>query len=81
MKTAEKWNSEITTSEVSNYHLIRAIQLDAMQEGMRRAAEIVHVDGNIYVFADFNAILEGRKKEILEASNNLTINDLCATNT
>jgi hypothetical protein len=56
--------------------IIRRIQLDAMKEGMRRAADILHVDGDVYIFKYVNEIREERKEAILTAAEQLTEKDL-----
>ena len=74
MKTAEKWLTEklqgkhgepqLHTAQewdTSMLHLFKQIQLDAMKEGARRAAEICSTRGKD-VYAGSNPIREGIKR-------------------
>jgi len=88
MKTAEEWLEKngiekyIGSGEDERPHTllsladIQQIQLDAMKEGMRRAAEIVHKDGTVYLHKLMNDTIVPRKQAILSASEQLTIKDL-----
>lgn len=42
MKSASEWRSELNFSDTTTEDDIRTIQLDAMKEGMRRAAELAN---------------------------------------
>jgi hypothetical protein len=69
MKTAEEWNKESWQMPQSKTEIerIRQIQLDALQEGMRRAAE--------YIDVNFNKMTPV-KRELLLLSKQLTVKDL-----
>lgn len=80
MKTAQEWYAHLTTTEVIrksdggdlllteiNEDQLKQIQLDAMKEGMRRAAGLCDEE-----FFEHNEC----RKDILSASDQLTLNDL-----
>jgi len=79
MKTAEEWNSQIRqdgSKEAHNYQVIKQIQLDAIKEGMRRAAEIAK-EQDKPCYSDEHA--QGcymASKAILTKAEQLTIKDL-----
>lgn len=75
MKSAEEWVKEAGTTEGADWRdydnldldTVNQIQLDAMREGMRRAAEIAearHLDGDMH------------SEAILSAAEQLTEKDL-----
>jgi hypothetical protein len=75
MKTAEKWNSQIWqdgSKEAHNYQIIKQIQLDAMKEGMRRAAKTITPD----VYKNRIKRQEEGVQAILTAAEQLTEKDL-----
>ncbi len=80
MKSAEEWIEETTGSPKCRLTTIGAcsikeIQLDAMKEGMKRAAEISR--NNFVVGSPMGeAIATNFRKTIIKASEQLTIKDL-----
>jgi hypothetical protein len=74
MRTAEEWKQGYKQMLPDNYgltqELIEEIQLDAMKEGMRRAAEEA-------VYALYEKVTSGEMRQaILTVSEQLTIKDL-----
>lgn len=89
MKTAEEWMSQISGLNepellVVNRVAIREIQLDAMKEGMRRAATIA--EGETFAIGGIRTVWETAyeqgcndcEKAILSAAEQLTEKDLCS---
>jgi hypothetical protein len=83
MKTAEEWTSEIIDYELTHYDgsytkLIKQIQLDAMKEGMRRAAEQARpIAMNLASDSSHIPVIANEiSKAILTASEQLTKKDL-----
>ena len=78
MKTAEQWCKDEKTRLIP-MHVpdIQQIQLDAMREGMRRAAETVHPKGkpcpNSITYIN---TIASAKDNILSAAESLTEKDL-----
>ena len=72
MKSAEEWAKQLPmmlSEQVKSRELVKQIQLDAMKEGMRRAAEVIPDSKAL-----FNA---GQlRKAILAAAEQLTEKDL-----
>lgn len=79
MKTAEVWANEI---RYDHNHggidtVVRQIQLDAMKEGARRAAEAVHPKGKPFLNSVIyiNTVTDA-KQSILTTAENWTIKNL-----
>ncbi len=71
MKSAEEWVKQTLPFRDEWIKLVKQIQLDAMQEGMRRAAAIT---SKMMKVGDYPQ--EYHAKEILSAANSLTEQDL-----
>ncbi len=89
MKTAEEWTDIINISEAccsgeggglwtseETYTLIRQIQLDAMKEGMRKAAEIVNVKCLTLDRRPWTLDVQNAHKAILTVAEQLIEKDL-----
>lgn len=77
MKTAEEWLKENDVSHPNTdlVELIQTIQLDAMREGMKRAAEITkQYDNKNDTWG--GGLLCGKKDQILSAAEQLTVDDI-----
>lgn len=77
MKTAKEWRIEVQDNDCASYggsldRFIRAIQLDAMKEGARRAAEVCVQYKN---YGDLHPPINTRNA-ILALVENLTLSDL-----
>ena len=80
MKTAEEWTKDshdyikldIPLCEDLSPKLVKQIQLDALKEGLRRAAKLNEGDG----FTCSCSCLEDATKDILSAAEQLTEKDL-----
>lgn len=81
MKTAEAWSKQLDLESTDDFNqkrqswnsigFIEQIQLDAMKEGMRRAAVITDT------VTHQEATIEDAKQAILSAAEQLTEKDLC----
>jgi hypothetical protein len=84
MKSAEEWVKEAGTTEGADWRdydnldldTVNQIQLDAMREGMRRAATILDKNGTVYLHKLVCDALVLRKQAILSAAEQLTEKDL-----
>jgi len=78
MKTAEEWCDETAVngdpSDVPTWW-IKQIQLDAMKEGAKRAAQLVK-DKGVSFFAIVDEALQQKKDTILYTADNWTLKDL-----
>jgi hypothetical protein len=90
MKTAEEWINEVGKVVMLDcfagdrsalpgeptLNLVKQIQLDAMKEGMMRAAYINKITSPHITMTGSSSICENRKNAILTAAEHLTEKDL-----
>ena len=83
MKTAEEWIKTGPILYPTSGEFVKAIQLDAMKEGMRRAAKLDNVtpikdgDGEVrYRWSEYGEAIIHYEKAILSAAEKLTEKDL-----
>lgn len=80
MKTAEEWAKRVQNSKEPWAKLVAGIQLDAMREGMKRAAVIAEIPANANPISEYGkGTLNGHywaKQSILSAAEQLSEKDL-----